>query len=88
MTKDDLATKFNLQHLRGFTGLEALLDQHVKLDAAIRKHHAAVGHDMCHENDVELHAALGLESPRLTISECEFLAKCKEYWEGKHVQAV
>jgi hypothetical protein len=54
-----------------------------QLEAAIRKHRDARGHDRCWENDQELYAALGEATPvdpGLPSRE-EFLTNCARYFE-------
>lgn len=54
-----------------------------KLEAAIRKHRDAKGHDRCWENDLELYRVLGEplpESPVLPPKE-EFIANCNAYYD-------
>lgn len=54
-----------------------------ELEAAIRKHRAARGHDRCWENDLELYAALhdGVEALPALPPHDEFMTKCEEYYE-------
>ena len=52
---------------------------------AIKKHRAAQGHEMCHENDDELYAVLNddVSIDRKTPPRCEFRQKCREYYESR-----
>lgn len=56
-----------------------------RLVAAIRKHHAARGHDKCWQTDCDLYRAAGLEpgEPLLPPRE-EFRRRCREYEAGQY----
>jgi 8-oxo-dGTP diphosphatase len=56
-----------------------------ELEAAIRKHREATGHNMCWENDEELWAVLadGVVLDHTAPEHCEFFRKCIEYRESK-----
>lgn len=54
------------------------------LEAAIRKHRDATGHEACWLNDQELYDVLGdpLDGRKLP-PEPEFLRRCKEYYDAQ-----
>jgi hypothetical protein len=61
---------------------EAQLAERVAvLEAAIRKHRAATGHDMCWENDEELWEVLGddVREDHTPPPWCEFMQRCAAY---------
>lgn len=55
------------------------------LEEAIRKHRAATGHEMCHENDEELWAVLGdgVSVDHTPPPWCEFMQRCAAYRASK-----
>lgn len=52
-----------------------------RLEAAIRRHRAAQGHDLCWENDIELWSALGdgVQVDRQVPPWPEFMSRCAAY---------
>lgn len=56
-----------------------------ELETAIKKHRAATGHNMCHENDEELWLVLkdNVKIDHTPPPWCEFMQKCAEYRASK-----
>lgn len=56
-----------------------------ELEAAIRKHREATGHEMCWENDEELWSTLGdgVVIDHTPPPWCEFMQRCAEYRASK-----
>jgi hypothetical protein len=66
-------------------GFESIVNEAriAELEAAIRKHREAKGHERCWENDVELYSVLKdnvIADPELPPQE-EFFARCQEYYQ-------
>jgi hypothetical protein len=82
--------KENIYVTMSLSTLEEDNTQHVELlEAAIRKHAQAKGHDRCWENDLELYEVIGLkpENPGLPCKE-DFLKKCEEYYKEQMLYGI
>jgi hypothetical protein len=73
------------QHPSCWADVEALLGEVDRLQAAVRRHRDARGHDRCWENDVELYRALPEAPPAgpALPPEGEFLARCRDYYRAQ-----
>lgn len=56
-----------------------------ELEDAIKKHRAAVGHDLCWENDDELHSVLkdGVVVNHTRPTKSEFMTRCEQYCDSR-----
>lgn len=62
-----------------------LKNEIMQLRSAIRKHMGELGRDRCHLDDNELYLVLpeGNKANTILPPECEFLAKCKQFWNNR-----